>query len=269
MTVARAAHVAALWGLAVALPLFDLLGRHPEFFATRGSPASDVVVFGIVVALVPPLALAGLEWLVGRARPELAWALQLGYVGLLVAAIVLQLLPFDAWLPALSAGLVAGAGAAVAYARAEGIRAFLTILTPAPLVFLGLFLLLSDVSPMVLGGSGDAEAAEGAPTAPIVFVVFDELPVHSLMGADGRIDARRYPNFARLAADATWYRNTASVDQDTPYAVPAILDGRLPRQERLPVAADHPAGCGRCGTTPGSCTPTRCCPIASRRSCRR
>jgi Sulfatase len=30
------------------------------------------------------------------------------------------------------------------------------------------------------------------------------------------------------------------VDQDTPYAVPAILDGRLPRRELLPVAADHP-----------------------------
>jgi Sulfatase len=71
-------------------------------------------------------------------------------------------------------------------------------------------------------------------------VIFDEFPVHSLMAADGRVDAVRYPNFARLAGDATWYRNTASVDQDTPYAVPAILDGRLPRQERLPVAADHP-----------------------------
>jgi hypothetical protein len=59
------------------------------------------------------------------------------------------------------------------------------------------------------------------------------------MAADGRVDARRYPSFARLARDATWYRDTASVDQDTPYAVPAILDGRLPRQERLPVAADH------------------------------
>ena len=54
------------------------------------------------------------------------------------------------------------------------------------------------------------------------------------------MDAELYPNFARLARDATWYRDTASVDQDTPYAVPAILDGRLPRQERLPVAADHP-----------------------------
>jgi hypothetical protein len=92
----------------------------------------------------------------------------------------------------------------------------------------------------VLGETGDAEAAGTHASAPIVVVVLDELPVHSLMDADERIDARRYPNFARLAADSTWYRDTATVDQDTPYAVPAILDGRLPRQERLPVAADHP-----------------------------
>ena len=37
-------------------------------------------------------------------------------------------------------------------------------------------------------------------TAPVVLVIFDEFPVHSLMGADGRIDKRLYPNFARLAA---------------------------------------------------------------------
>jgi hypothetical protein len=116
---------------------------------------------------------------------------------------------------------------------------FLTVLGPAPLVFLALFLLFSDVSSLVFPGSADVRAAHVRATAPVVLVIFDELPVHSLMDADGRVDAALYPNFARLARDATWYRDTASVDQDTPYAVPAILDGRLPRQDRLPVAADH------------------------------
>ena len=141
----------------------------------------------------------------------------------------------------------------------------------------------------------------------MVVVIFDEFPVSSLMGADGRVDARLYPNFARLARDATWYRNTASVEQDTPYAVPAILDGRLPRQDRLPVAADHPrnifsllggryelhvredatalcpptpvqgraarrlprAACARWWTTSASCTRTRCSPTTSSASCPR
>jgi hypothetical protein len=240
MLLRRAAHVAALWGLAAALPLFDLLGRHPEFFAARGSPTRDIVVFALGVAIVPPILLVVVEWLASVFSRTLAWALQLAYVAVLVTAIALQVVPFDAWAPGLTLGLIAGGAAGVAYARTAAARSLLTILAPAPLVFLGLFLLLSDVSPMVLGGSGDAQAASGAPSAPIVIVVFDELPVQSLMAADGRVDARHFPNFARLAGDATWYRNTASVDQDTPYAVPAILDGRLPRQERLPVAADHP-----------------------------
>ena len=236
----RAAHVAALWGLAAAAPLFDLLGNHPEFFEARGSPTHEIVLFALGFALLPPLLLIGLEWLAGLVSGGLAWALQLAYVAVLTAAIVLQLLPVDGWLASLALSLAAGAAAAALYARANVTRSLLAVLAPAPLVFAVAFLLLSDVSPLVLGESGEAAAAGGTVSAPVVMVVFDELPVHSLMGADERIDARRYPNFARLAADSTWYRDTASVDQDTPYAVPAILDGRLPRQDRLPVAADHP-----------------------------
>jgi Sulfatase len=225
----RAAHIAALWGFAVAQPLFGLLGGHPEFFSTRGSPGGDIVAFALAVAVIAPLLLIAVEWLAGLMSRALAWGLQLGYVAVLVAAIVLQLIPFDAWMPALALALIAGAGGAAVYARTAGARSLLAVLSPAPLVFLAIFLLLSDASPLT----------DEAPGTPVVLVIFDEFPVQSLMDARGRVDARRYPNFARLAADSTWYRDTASVDQDTPYAVPAILDGRLPRQERLPVAADH------------------------------
>jgi hypothetical protein len=226
----RAAQIAALWGLAVAQPLFGLLGGHPEFFSTRGSRDVDIVVFALAVAVVAPLLLVCVEWIAGILSRAVAWHLQLGYVAVLVAAIVLQLLPFDAPAPSLALAVVAGAIAAATYARAASARRVLTVVWPLPFVFLGIFLLLSDASPL----------ADDEPPAPVVLVIFDEVPVQSLMDAEGRVDARRYPNFARLAADATWYRDTASVDQDTPYAVPAILDGRLPRQERLPVAADHP-----------------------------
>jgi Sulfatase len=156
-----------------------------------------------------------------------------------LGAIVLQVVPVDAWLPASALALLAGAAAA-RYARAAPVRSVLNVLCPAPLVFVAIFLVLSDVAPLVLDDAEANDAAGGGTGAPVVLVILDELPVHSLMTAGGRIDARLYPNFARLAGDATWYRDTASVDQDTPYAVPAILDGRLPRQERLPVAADHP-----------------------------
>ena len=136
----RAAHIAALWGFAVALPLFDLFGGHPEFFDTRGSPGGDIVAFALAVAVLAPLSLVGVEWLAGLVSRALAWGLQLGYVAMLVAAIALQLVPFDAWAPAVLLAVVAGAAGAALYARTAGARTLLTVLSPAPLVFLVLAL---------------------------------------------------------------------------------------------------------------------------------
>jgi Sulfatase len=79
------------------------------------------------------------------------------------------------------------------------------------------------------------------PPRTIVMVVFDELPLTSLMGPDDRIDASRYPAFARLARDATWYRGATAVHDSTALAVPAILDGRYPRAGTRSDVYSHPA----------------------------
>jgi Sulfatase len=236
----RGVHLAVLWALAVAQPLFDLLGRNPEFFATRGSPPGDIVAFALVVTFAAPLVLLGLEWLASRVSATLGWALHLVCVTVLVAVIVLQAVDLAGPVPAFALAAVVGAAAAIAYVRLPAGRTFLTVLAPAPVVFVVLFLAISDVSDLVFPASADVRASHVRASAPVVLLILDELPVHSLMDADGNVDERLYPSFARLARDSTWFRNTTTVDQDTPYAVPAILDGRLPVQERLPVAADHP-----------------------------
>ena len=66
------------------------------------------------------------------------------------------------------------------------------------------------------------------------------MPVTSLLAAPDRIDRGRYPNFARLAADATWYRNATTVSDYTQMAVPTILSGKAASRDQLPVAAEHP-----------------------------
>ena len=72
-------------------------------------------------------------------------------------------------------------------------------------------------------------------------VVFDELPLTSLMDSGGRIDAERYPAFARLAGDANWYRGATAVHDSTALAVPAMLDGRYPRPGLRSDVYSHPA----------------------------
>ena len=115
------------------------------------------------------------------------------------------------------------------------------MLAAAPILFLGLFLLDSPTSKLVISsGTAEAAAIRTRATTPIVFLLFDEFPVIDLQQADGGIDAKRFPNFARLAASSTWYRNTTTVSASTTVAVPAILSGLKPKKGALPIFRDHP-----------------------------
>jgi len=225
-------HLLVLWSFAVAQPLFNLLGKNGEFFAARGSTRWDAIVFALVVLLVPPLVLLALEALVPALHPV--------FVGCLVALFVLQAirgLGAPGWLlVAIAAAL--GAGGAVLYARAGPARTALTVLGPAPLLFLALFLFNSDVTRLSLSAE-NAQAASEAPRAPVVLVAFDELPLNSLLDAEGRIDVKRFPNFARLARGSTWFEHATTVAEGTTHAVPAILTGRLPLAGQFPVYTDH------------------------------
>jgi hypothetical protein len=86
-------------------------------------------------------------------------------------------------------------------------------------------------------GAGGRAADERRP--PVVIVVFDEFPSDTLIGPDGQIDAARYPNFAALARTSTWFRNGHTVYDSTFKAVPAILDGRMPRPGTAPDVRSH------------------------------
>src|SRR5215212_2800565 len=87
---------------------------------------------------------------------------------------------------------------------------------------------------------GTEEAAHSAERRPpVVFVVFDEFPADDLLLPDGSIDAERFPNFARLASISTWFPNATTVFDSTFAAVPAILDGRLPRPRMATDVRSH------------------------------
>jgi sulfatase-like protein len=229
-------HLLVLWSFAVAQPLFDLLGKNAEFFAARGSTRWDAVGFALVLLFVPPALLLGLEWVAGPAR----WAVHAVFVAGLVALFVLQAAR-GAGGPGqlLLVGAAAlGAAGAWLYLRHRGARLVLTVLAPAPFLFLALFLFNSDVSRLSV--AGDAHAANERPRAPVVLIAFDELPLNSLLDARGRIDATRFPAFADLARDSTWFSRATTVAEGTTHAVPAILTGQFPRAGELPTYTDHP-----------------------------
>lgn len=238
------AHLAVLWSFAFAKPLFDILGDSPEFFVARENTSGDIILLAFAVTLVPPTLLILVEALFVRV-PRARLSVHLLFVGLLVTAIALEVLEDLSGINGavlIPVSLALGAAGALLYARGRVLQATLGVLTPLPLLFVALFLLFSPVSDLVLpqdtsasaGGTGEGKAV------PVVVVVFDELPAVSLMDSRQRIDRRRYPNFARLADDATWYRNATTAADFSTEAVPAILTGRRPGNGQLPIASDHP-----------------------------
>ena len=87
---------------------------------------------------------------------------------------------------------------------------------------------------------GDEEEAHSeVRRPPVVFVVFDEFPADDLLRPDGSIDAERFPNFAELASTSTWFPNAHTVFDSTFGAVPAILDGRMPRPRMATDVRSH------------------------------
>jgi len=79
-----------------------------------------------------------------------------------------------------------------------------------------------------------------AARTPVVFISLDEFSLASLLRAPGQIDARRYPNFAALARQSTWFANTTPSGDGTRWATPAVLAGVLPVKKRIPVSSDYP-----------------------------
>ena len=119
------------------------------------------------------------------------------------------------------------------------VQSFLTVLVAAPVVFLALFLFNSPVSKLVFPEKANATTVAVGSKTPVVLVVFDEFPTVALMNRAQHVDAARFPNFASLARNATWYRSATTVHPHTEHAVPAILTGKLPKQSELPIFADH------------------------------
>ena len=241
--IARAgAHLAALSALAFAQPLFDILGKNPAFFAVRDSSARQIVLFAVALTVLPPAVLLGAEMLVGLVSRTAAWVLHLVFVAGLVAMIVLRALTkADAvsGLGALVTAALVGVGVGALYRRVQAVQTFLTVLVAAPVVFLGLFLFNSPVSKLVFAEQAQATTVTVGSKTPVVLIVFDEFPTIALMNRAQHVDAARFPNFASLARNATWYRSATTVHPHTEHAVPAILTGRLPKQGELPIFADH------------------------------
>ena len=240
-------HLLVLFGLALAQPLYDLLAGYPQFFVARHSGPVELGLLAATLSLLLPAIFLLPDAVLLHLRPRLlAWWRNFLILVLLclITLPVLKKLGIDAASILLPTALLLGAAGTCAYRRFAFVRLFVSLLTPSILIFPSIFLVGPGISKLVHTSQSrtETELRPSSPAisdTPLVMVVFDELPLNSLLNREGEIDPTRFPNFAALARDSYWFPETQSIADSTMYAIPALVTGRHPERRRLPIAAEH------------------------------
>lgn len=236
--------VFALTGFAVAEPVFALLRQTSEFLIARQNSVPDVVVLAASLSFVLPLIAVMPAWITAERFPGFSrayvWFLATGLCACLFAQIIqpFENVPTAVFLLA-SIGLAIPASYLLLFSRW---RLLAYVLTVIAVVFPLRFLLFSPVLDAVRGLPESSFSLEEMQQAPdIVFVVFDELPLATILDRHMQVDGRFFPGFKRLQNISDWYFDASSIADSTMFSVPAMLTGRYPEQTAgKPTIAEQP-----------------------------
>ncbi len=234
--------ISACWNLAVAQPLFEVLSRGVEFFVFRRVSAIELVLLVLVVSIIIPFLLIAVLHALGKVSLALRNFLFVTILTVLLTLIVLPLYRDSQLNPLFIVGCitVCAIGVTAGYLRFKNFRSFFLFLTPAVLLIPGLFFFQPQVRKMLQFNEPVLPHFKTSSKVPIVFVVFDEFPLVSLLNKEGFLDEKSYPNFAKLLSQADWYRHATTSASTTHASVPAILTGSTPDHKRLPIVRDYP-----------------------------
>lgn len=226
-------HVTVLFSFAVTQPLYDILSRNSEFFSIRNHSSLEVILLVTLFSFVIPLLLCALLIIVRLVNDKASKILNGLLIFILLYAfflLVVNNIFYSSVYFILSVPLIISSLLTYFYYKREIIKEFITYLSPAILIFPLLFVFNSPVYYVIFPPVvPNVKSPDIKSTAPIVMIIFDELPLSSLMIEGGKLDEKMFPGFVELAQNSIWYPNTTSIAEYTINAVPSILTGNIPR----------------------------------------
>ena len=234
-------HIFVLTSFAIAQPVYDRLSHRVGFLMDQSISPSAVRLLVFLLSCVLPTAIAFVAIVTAHWKRPIhdAWHSIVVFVCLVLSALpVCSRFGFLSGILMLGVALAAAAFGVWCYFKFLWARTIVTWSSPGILLFPGIFLFQYSTATSVTG-SPASRSARWEPI-PVVLLVFDEFCGSTLMNPDREIDAERFPNFAALARQSTWFRNASSVSPITTQAVPAILSGRYPTANELPGPPDFP-----------------------------
>jgi hypothetical protein len=245
----RSLHVFTLCGFAFTVPLLDALARQPVYIHDQQFGWAEIGTLLIALAICLPLGFVLVDRLTvaiskrlrGRGRNTCLF-------GLFVLTLLSISRPYTSarWIAltgfagclAILLSLIGAAIAVTLYEKSRWMRFWLTMASVGLVVFPAVF--LRDFYSIQHSELRVDQTVVASDPTHVVMVVFDEFSATTLLNGRMEIDARRFPNFARLAKASTFYRNATTVHPRTNVAVPTILSGRFPLTDLPPLPANYP-----------------------------
>ena len=228
--------------VSIAQPIFDLYGKNLTVFSAGKLSRWEVLFFLLFFLLGPALVAVAVDRFSAMFGPRVNEATRLVLVG---ALSFLSGLAVARWIGMGSdAGYVLLALALAflvpwAFDKRKGVREWSRWLAVLSLA-LGATTFV-QLRPLIFPLSDtQANATVANDDLSVFLVVMDEFPLYALLGPDGNINAERWPGFAALAAQSTWYRDALAVSNFTHQAVPAVLASSRPVRDGGPFLYSYP-----------------------------
>lgn len=229
-------HIYGLFGIAVAYPVFNFLRANPNYLLVNGISAEQLYIIILLTVFAVPTLIVVIEMETARWTVKLSRAIHFISLTLLVALSFCPLVSRIEMLPLWIAVIVilVLTGIVVREIRTSRFTyTALALLVPISLLLTVDFMRNHNIRQLLDFDRAevvDWEAEANNQRAPVVMVVFDALPLIHLLDADGNIDRKRFPNFAAMSDESTWYSNATTVHDLTLKSIPAMLTGTFPRQ---------------------------------------
>jgi len=238
-------HLFVFISFAIAQPIYDLLGKYPEFFVAHSATPGLIVSMSLILSFGFAFLLIFAEIAIYTINKKAQRGVHLFFVFVLAAIVVLPLIK-KITISDLSVVGISGFVAllfTVLYSRLQVTRLFITLLLPVTLIFPLWFIFGTPIGRLVFPQVDKVYSEiEIKNPVPIVIVVFDEFSTTALLDSKVRIDSVRYPNFAALASEALWFPNAITVSESTVKVIPAIVSGMFPKPgvKLMPTSTDYP-----------------------------
>jgi len=228
--------------MAIAQPILDLYGKNVTIFSAAKLSRLDVGLFLLVVLLLPALIATGIDRFSALFGPRVNEATRLLIIGgfsFLLGLAIARWLVINTSLGSVATGGIVAVLVSYGFDRFKLVREWSRLLAVTAVVVGGLAMV--QLSPVLSSGNGPkSDAVVGQKDVTVFQIIFDEFPLFSLLGPDGTIQADRFPGFAALAAESTWFRNSVTESNFTHQAVPAILASTIPKKTAGPFLLEYP-----------------------------